>query len=69
MCEFLQGSQEYFDQVRSRLDDASFEDKRRSIDLLDVNGKLDIENDERVIYIKCLTSPPQQFPPNIAFIK
>jgi site-specific DNA recombinase len=58
--ELIRQLKEYFDQVRSRLDDASFEDMRRLIDLLDVNGKLDIENEEKVIYIKCLISPQQR---------
>jgi hypothetical protein len=56
--ELIRQLKEYLDQVRSRLDDASFEDKRRSIDLLEINGKFDFENNERVIYIKCLISQP-----------
>jgi hypothetical protein len=58
--ELVKQLKEYFDKIRDRLDDASFETKRRLIDLLDVNGKLDIENNERVIYIKCLISPQQR---------
>jgi site-specific DNA recombinase len=58
--ELIKQLREYFDKIRDRLDDASFETKRRLIDLLDVNGKLDIENNERVIYIKCLISPQQR---------
>lgn len=41
-------------EVRVGLENATFEDKRRYFDLLDVHGKLAVENDERVIYITCL---------------
>ncbi|WP_152966212.1 hypothetical protein [Ornatilinea apprima] len=58
--ELIKQLKEYFETIRDRLEDASFETKRKLIDLLDVNGKLDIENGERVIYIKCLISPQQR---------
>jgi len=58
--ELIRQLKEYFAEIQDRLGDASFEDKRKVIDLLDVSGKLDIENDERVIYIKCLISPLQR---------
>jgi hypothetical protein len=35
------------------LDTATFEDKLRYFDLLDVRGKLAFENNEKVVYIKC----------------
>ena len=41
-------------EVRVGIDNATFEDKRRYFDLLDVHGKLAVENDEKVIYITCL---------------
>jgi site-specific DNA recombinase len=41
-------------EVRDGLDNATFEDKRKYIELLDVRGKLAIENDEKVVYIRCL---------------
>jgi site-specific DNA recombinase len=44
-------------QVRQGLEYATFEQKRQIIDLLDVRGKLAIENGERVIYVSCLISP------------
>lgn len=58
--ELIRQIKEYFEEIRNRLEDASFEDKRKIIDLLDVSGKLDVENDEKVIYIKCLISPQQR---------
>jgi len=39
---------------REGLEVATFEQKRQLIDLLDVRGKLAIENDEKVVYIKCI---------------
>ena len=41
-------------QVRDGLETATFEQKRQLIDLLDVRGKLAIENDEKVVYVKCI---------------
>jgi site-specific DNA recombinase len=41
-------------QVRDGLDTATFEQKRQLIDMLDVRGKLAIENDEKVVYVKCI---------------
>jgi site-specific DNA recombinase len=39
--------------IRDRLDETSFEVKRQIIEFLDVRGKLAIENDEKVVYVKC----------------
>ncbi len=41
-------------QIRHGLDIATFEQKRQVIDLLDVRGTLAIENEEKVVYVKCL---------------
>ena len=41
-------------QVREGLENATFDQKRQLIDMLDVRGKLSIENDEKVIYVKCI---------------
>jgi hypothetical protein len=41
-------------QIWDGLENATFEQKRHIIDLLDVRGTLAIENDEKVIYVKCL---------------
>jgi uncharacterized protein YhaN len=35
------------------LDNATFEDKRKYFDWLQVRGKLAVENDEKVVYAKC----------------
>jgi hypothetical protein len=39
--------------IRCKLGNASFEQKRQVIDLLDVRGTLAIENDEKVVYVTC----------------
>jgi site-specific DNA recombinase len=48
--------EEFCSKIRDNLDYATFEGKRRIIDLLDVRGTLAVENDEKVIYVKCLIS-------------
>lgn len=40
-------------EVCAGLDSATFEDKRRYFELLDVRGRLALENDEKVVYVKC----------------
>jgi site-specific DNA recombinase len=44
-------------QIRENLDHATFEGKRRILDLLDVHGTLAVENDERVLYLTCAIYP------------
>jgi hypothetical protein len=58
--EFSKQLSDYLLQIRDRLDGASFESKRKLINLLDVHGKLEIENAERGIYLKCLILPRQR---------
>jgi hypothetical protein len=41
-------------QIRHGLEVATFEQKRQVIDLLDVRGTLAIENEEKVVYVRCL---------------
>ncbi len=41
-------------ELRLRLDNATFEQQRQLIDMLDVRGKLAIENNEKVVYVKCI---------------
>jgi hypothetical protein len=43
--------------IRDRLDWATFEGKRRILEMLDVRGTLAIESDEKVIYLSCLIAP------------
>ena len=51
----------FCESARSGLDHATFEVKRKLIELLDVRGKLAIENEEKVIYISCkLLTEPQR---------
>lgn len=48
--------------IRDGLDQADFNTKRQIIELLDIRGKIAVENGEKVIYLKCLITPqePQQ---------
>jgi hypothetical protein len=41
-------------EVGSKLETATFEQKRQIIDMLDVRGTLAIENEEKVVYVKCI---------------
>lgn len=40
-------------ELSNRLDNATFEQHRQIIDLLDVRGTLAIENNEKVVYVRC----------------
>jgi site-specific DNA recombinase len=46
--------EEYCSEIRSKLENASFESKRRLIEMFDVHGKLIIENNQRLIEVTCL---------------
>lgn len=45
--------------IRKGLDKADFNIKRQIIELLDIRGKIAFENNEKVLYIKCLIQPQQ----------
>ena len=51
--------EEFSAKINHNLDTATFEGKRRILDMLDVRGTLAIENDERVLYVSCLLAPQQ----------
>lgn len=44
-------------EIRGKLEAASFESKRHLIEMLDVHGKLIIENDEKIVEVTCLITP------------
>jgi hypothetical protein len=46
--------------IRSGLNHADFDGKRQVIELLDVRCKIDFENDEKMIWLKCLIEPEGQ---------
>jgi hypothetical protein len=48
---------EFCKKIRDNLDQATFDGKRRVLELLDVHGTLAIENDEKVLYITCAIYP------------
>jgi hypothetical protein len=45
--------------IRHGLDQADFNTKRQIIELLDIRGKIAFENNEKVLYLKCLISQQQ----------
>ena len=49
----IDGIKAFCDEIRDRLENATLEQKRQLIELLDVRGTLAIENEEKVIYVKC----------------
>ncbi|MBI5880375.1 MAG: hypothetical protein HZB53_22210 [Chloroflexi bacterium] len=51
--EQVESLKAFCEEVRVGLDNATFEDKRRYFDLMDVRGKLAIENNEKVVYVSC----------------
>ena len=50
----------FLSEVREGIEHSTFEDQRKILDLLNVRGKLAIENNEKVIYITCLLNPEPQ---------
>jgi hypothetical protein len=51
--------EEFCAKIRTGLDNADFNAQRQIIQLLDVRGKIAIENGEKVLYLKCLIEPPE----------
>ena len=49
--------EEFCAHIQENLDYASFEGKRRILEILDVHGTLAVENDQKVLYASCLISP------------
>lgn len=47
------------DGIRDGLDKATFEDQRRYFELLNVHGKLVVENEEKVVYVSCRFKQPR----------
>ncbi|NOH04931.1 MAG: hypothetical protein HND47_24655 [Chloroflexi bacterium] len=58
--EQVENIKDYCESIKYVLDNATFEQKRRVLEMLDVRGTLAIEEDERVIYVKCLETPQQR---------
>ena len=52
--EQIEDIEAFCSQLREGLDNANFEQKRQIIEMLDVRGKLSIENEEKVVYVKCI---------------
>jgi hypothetical protein len=46
--------EDFCTKIRERLDTVTFEGKRRILEMPDVRGTLAIENEEKVVYVKCL---------------
>jgi len=45
--------------IREGIDGADFYTKRQIVELLDIHGKIAIENGEKVVYLKCLIEPTE----------
>jgi len=58
--DLIQQLKQYFEKIRNRLRDATFEAKRKVIELLNVRGTLAIENGLKVIYVVCQIFPQQR---------
>lgn len=56
----VEGIRLFCETVKNVLDTATFEHKRQVLEMLDVRGTLAIEDNERVIYVKCLVTPQQR---------
>jgi site-specific DNA recombinase len=49
--------EEFCAHIRENLEYATFEGKRRILELLDVRGTLAVEDDQKVVYVSCLITP------------
>ena len=54
--------EEFCAKIRKGLDQADFNTKRQIIELLDIRGKIAFENNEKVLYLKCLIQPQPLLP-------
>ena len=52
--------EEFCAKIRKGLEKADFKTKRQIIELLDIRGQIAFENDEKVVYLKCLITLPEQ---------
>jgi site-specific DNA recombinase len=52
--EQIEDIEAFCSQLREGLENANFEQKRKIVEMLDVRGKLSIENEEKVVYVKCI---------------
>ena len=50
----------FLSEVREGIEHSTFEEQRKILDLLNVRGKLAMENNEKVIYKTCLLNPEPQ---------
>ena len=51
---------EFCAKIRTGLDHADFNTKRQIVELLDIRGKIALENEQKVLYLKCLIDPKEQ---------
>jgi predicted DNA-binding protein YlxM (UPF0122 family) len=50
----------YCSEIRDKLKDATFESKRRLIEMFDVHGKLIVENNQKLVEVTCLLIQQQR---------
>jgi site-specific DNA recombinase len=58
--EQVEDIKSFCETIRNELDVATFEQKRQLLEMLDVRGTLAVEDNERVVYVKCLVAPQQR---------
>ncbi len=58
--EQVEDIKSFCESIKDELDTATFDQKRQLLEMLDVRGTLAIEDNERVIYVKCLVAPRQR---------
>lgn len=58
--EQVEDIKSFCESIKDELDTATFDQKRQLLEMLDVRGTLAIEDNERIIYVKCLVAPRQR---------
>lgn len=56
-AEWAEDIKAYCASISTFLDDATFEQKQQLLDKLDVRGTPAVEENESVLYVKCLVTP------------
>ena len=51
----------YCAKIRVGLDHADFKTKRQIIELLDIRSPIAFENEQKVLYLKCLIDPKERY--------
>ena len=58
--EQVEDIKSFCETIKDELDIATFDQKRQLLEMLNLRGTLAIEDNERIVYVKCLVAPQQR---------